>query len=132
MLSKTLLLFCAFRSVACQICPSPPYDSVCIAIKSWEDFVTEVNEKSNTDEIVFCPFLIKKSTGNPLVLKRKIALICQEEGNCIMDHMPIDTGGSFFKIRGRKAQVTLSGFVFQNAGDRNIGSKSSAIVFGAY
>lgn len=134
---KTLVLFCIAmtKSVASadQGCPAPPVDSAnCTQILTWNQFANAVNLR--TEQVVFCSFSITKSANSPhLVIEHNTSLICQQDdGKCIIDHEASNGKRRFVKIKGPGAQVTMSGFVFKNAGDRSINDKSyySAVQIG--
>ena len=116
------LLCCAFTSVASQSCPTSnqPTDP-CIPVVTWDDFTNVISAANSSDQVVFCPFLITKSTANPFLIQKKITIMCQQQGQCIVDSSSSNNGGRFFKIKGSQAQVTLYGFVFKNAGDHSSG-----------
>ncbi len=128
MIQKLLLVFWILSGATSQTCPVPPTSPDCLTIITWDQLANAIASHS---DIVFCPFSITKSSSSPLLLEKTVKLICQEEGGCIIDHSPTSSGRRFFKIRGRNAQVTISGFVFKNGGDRSFpNTLSSALHIG--
>ena len=142
-MKKNILHTIALLSWAIMICggqecpePSNTNTNFCDGtnqIETWEEFATAMKGLRDGDVKVFCPFHIMKTSSSALLIEDEITIICQEAGKCILDHTANVFGRRFFKIRGKNAQFTASGFVFQNAGDRSSGtSLTSAVHIGFF
>ena len=98
-------------------CPAIPTGRKCVSVRDYEDLRTQMEGDSNNGELCFKPFLISRDEKD-ITIKledRKTHIWCEEPRKCT-----IKGEGAHILIKGKSAQVTLSGFTF-------IGSTQTAI-----
>lgn len=127
------MIFMLFRSVVSQSCPNPSdlSSSLCLSVGTWEDFQRIVSS-NQSENLIFCPFSISKETEEPLLIEKRVSILCQHVGQCIVALSAFSggRGGRFIRINGSEAQVTVSGFIFFRGGDHSTGSLGSTIHVG--
>ena len=133
---QVVLLFILLLNglVLIQSCPDQSditSNSLCLSVDSWEDFESIISN-NQSEVLIFCPFSITKESFDPIDIEKKVSILCQQQGQCIigMSAFSGGKGGRFIKITGSQAQVTIFGFVFLHGGDHSSGSLGSTIHIG--
>ena len=110
-------------------CPNPAAQDngkSCTSIKTWQDFKKVISSSASGETVYFCPFSIPKFSNDQLVLEKAITLVCRNDVQDCVINAKGSKQGTIVKIKGGDAEVTMSGFVFQNSGSSSAAVRVSS------